>query len=403
MADVSSGAETQGLDTASRRAGELVAERLDEIVEDWLERMWADPDYSDWATPEALEPTRANARRDIGREVAALLEGFALPVSCPEEVANSARYAASTGFPLAGVLQCYRTGHAVQWGPWLDAVESLGLGDDERRALLERGSAFFFEYADRCSKWSEAVYTEERERLLRGREQRRTQMIRDVIGGAKPEAAQLDYELARDHVGVIAWGRDPDAALDRLARELEQPMLRVAAGRDTAWAWLGSDEDWTQADVRALERMLPPTGTQLAVGGPARGVEGFRRSHDEARQARRIAERGSSPVTFYDEVGLVALAAQDEPRARAFVAHELGPLTDDDERSASLRATLRAYIETGLHASSAAAVLGVHERTVANRVRAAEERLGRPVAARSAELGTALRLHELLEADVPDS
>ena len=78
-------------------------------------------------------------------------------------------------------------------------------------------------------------------------------MIRDVIAGAEPEAAQLDYELARDHVGVIAWGRDPDAALDRLAGELERPMLRVAAGRDTAWAWLGSAEDWTEADVRALE------------------------------------------------------------------------------------------------------------------------------------------------------
>jgi diguanylate cyclase with GGDEF domain/PucR-like helix-turn-helix protein len=396
-------AEGISLDAAARRAAELVLDRLDELAEGWLERMWTDPDYQDWARPEVRQTTLDNARRDIGREVAALVDGFALPLSCPEEVADSARLAVSWGFPLSGVLQSYRTGHAVQWQAWLDAVESLGLPDEQRIALLQRGSAFFFEYADRCAKWSESAYTEERERRLRGREQRRTQMVRDVLGGAQPDAAQLDYEVERHHMAVIAWGRDPDAAIDRLAGEHERPMLRVAADRETAWAWLGSDESWTDRELRALERVVPPAGTRLALGGPARGVDGFRRAHDEARQARRIAARRPGPVTMYDEVGLLALSGQDEPRARAFVEHELGPLFGDDERSQVLRATLRAYIETGLHAAAAAALLGVHERTVANRVRAAEERLGRPVAARSVELGAALRLYDLLDAGLPDS
>jgi hypothetical protein len=391
------------IDTSARRAAQLVLDRLDDLAEGWVERMWTEPDYAEWARAEVRQTTLDNARSDIGRELAALVDGFALPVSCPEEVADSARLAVSWGFPLAGVLQSYRTGHAVQWEAWLDAVESLGLPDEERLALLRRGSAFFFEYADRCAKWSERAYTEERERGLRGREQRRTQMVRDVLGGAEPDAAQLDYELERHHVALIAWGRDPDAALDGLAVELDSPMLRVAADRETAWAWLASGGDWDDNELRALGRTVPPAGTRIALGGPARGVDGFRRSHDEARQARRIAERRPAPVTMYDEVGLLALSGQDEPRARAFVEHELGPLFGDDERSQALRATLRAYVETGLHAAAAAALLGVHERTVANRVRAAEERLGRPVAARSVELGAALRLYDLLDADLPDS
>jgi DNA-binding PucR family transcriptional regulator len=307
------------------------------------------------------------------------------------------------GFPLAGVLQSYRTGHAVQWEAWLEAVEGLRLPEQERLALLRRGSDFFFEYADRCAKWSERAYTEERERGLRGREQRRTQMVRDVLGGAEPDAAQLDYELDRDHLALIAWGRDPDAALDRLAGQTDARVLRVAADRETSWAWLASEESWGKGELRELEQVVPPAGTRVALGSPARGVEGFRRSHDEARQARRIAERRAAPVTVYDDVGLLALSGQDEPRARAFVEHELAPLFGEDERAQALRATLRAYIETGLQATAAAALLGVHERTVANRVKAAEERLGRPVAGRTVELGAALRLYDLLDAGVPDS
>ena len=46
--------------------------------------------------------------------------------------------------------------------------------------------------------------------------------------------------------------------------------------------------------------------------------------------------------------------------------------------------------------AAAAAALGVHEQTVAARLRAVEERTGRSVAARRAELETALRLREYL-------
>jgi hypothetical protein len=54
--------------------------------------------------------------------------------------------------------------------------------------------------------------------------------------------------------------------------------------------------------------------------------------------------------------------------------------------------TLRAYFASAQNASAAAAMLGVHEHTVGYRLRTIEERLGRPVIARRAELETALRL-----------
>jgi DNA-binding PucR family transcriptional regulator len=49
------------------------------------------------------------------------------------------------------------------------------------------------------------------------------------------------------------------------------------------------------------------------------------------------------------------------------------------------------------NAASAAAALGVHQQTIANRLRAAEERIGHPVAARRIELETAMRLRASLD------
>jgi hypothetical protein len=394
MRPMSTGLET--LETEVERAADSVLSRLDQLVEEWLDEMWADPDYADWARPELREPARENARRDIGRELTALRDGRTLPTSCPEEVSASAAMAARNDFPLAGVLQSYRTGHAIQSRAWEEAVFDLELDPAQTRALLAAGSEFFFGYADRCSKWATRAYGEERERLLRGEEQRRTQLVRDILAGEDFDDDALGYELDAEHVAVIASGRSPERALDLLRAQLEMPLLRVAVDEATAWGWLGSPA-WT-ANHRQLVRVaVPPTGTQLAIGGPAPGEEGFRRSHQEAEQAYRVAVHRPAPVTLHEDVALLALALQDEGRARAFVARELGPLAADDGRMADLRQTLRAYLGAGHQASSAAALLGVHERTVSNRIRAAEEKLARPITTRSTELDAALRLHELFE------
>ena len=108
------------------------------------------------------------------------------------------------------------------------------------------------------------------------------------------------------------------------------------------------------------------------------------------------AAASGRPITHYAEVALESLAAVDEDAAAAFVARELAGLDGDDVRSTRLRQTLRAWFAAGHNAAAAAAALGVHEQTVAQRLRTVEERTGRPVAARRAELETALRLRDLL-------
>ncbi len=141
-----------------------------------------------------------------------------------------------------------------------------------------------------------------------------------------------------------------------------------------------------------MRAFAPLEGVQLAVGERGNGAEGFRVSHREAVATHRLARAGQQPLTLHADVALLTLTLQDPRAARAFVQRELGPLAAGDERAAVLRETLAAYFAAGQNAASAAATLGVHNRTVLYRVRSIEERLGHPIAARREELAVALRL-----------
>lgn len=384
------------LDALARRAAEYVAARLDELAEAWYERMAEDPELAYDDTPEWREAGIANARRDIGREVRALLDGFVLPTSCPVEVLASARLAVGRDFTLWATIKAYRAGNAVQWEAWLEAVESLDVDAPTRVELLRRGSRFMFDYADRCSTWMEREYTRELESRVRSEEQRRMQAVKVLLDGGLPDQEALDYPLEGAHLALIVSGPDGAGVVSGLAAEMHCQMLALTVEPGTRWVWLATAAPRRSSLRRAILQLRPPSGTVVAVGGPATGAAGFRQAHAEAEQAQRVAEMRPVPVTLYEDVALEALALRDERGARALVARELGALAADDERSATLRTTLRAYFGAAQHASSAAAMLGVHERTVANRLRAVEERLGHPVRTRHAELDTALRLHELL-------
>jgi DNA-binding PucR family transcriptional regulator len=137
----------------------------------------------------------------------------------------------------------------------------------------------------------------------------------------------------------------------------------------------------------------------VAFGKPTEGVAGVRTSHLEAVQAARIGAlmRGATPsVTSYSRVELVSLLASDLPRARAFVAAELGPLGSATDAAERRRETVLAMLVSGGSATRVARDLFVHKNTVAYRVKQAEEMLGHEIDKRPVELGCALTLAAVL-------
>lgn len=132
----------------------------------------------------------------------------------------------------------------------------------------------------------------------------------------------------------------------------------------------------------------------LAVGEPAAGVEGFRLTHRQAQSAQWVALRRRRTVTRYADVLLVSSALQDDLLAHSLRAIYLAPLTDGRDRDRALRDVLHAYFSSGHNVKAAAASLGIDRATVRRRLRAVEERLGRPLHACQPELALALRLEE---------
>jgi DNA-binding PucR family transcriptional regulator len=90
------------------------------------------------------------------------------------------------------------------------------------------------------------------------------------------------------------------------------------------------------------------------------------------------------------------MLAGDLPRARAFVAAQLGPLASATEPVERLRDTMLAFLTSGGSATKVAKELYVHQNTVAYRIKKAEEMLGRKISAGPLELTCALKLAAVL-------
>jgi DNA-binding PucR family transcriptional regulator len=221
-------------------------------------------------------------------------------------------------------------------------------------------------------------------------------------------SSRLRYDLERDHLAFVVWHGGPENTGDEALATLERAALELAAAvadasslivpraRLVIAAWVGSP---THAAVRDLARLRLDVrefpSVLAAFGSGGQGVSGFRRSHNEAMHARRIARlTGRRPgfVTAWDDVALAAVASVDLELAQQFVASELGALADNDDQTSRLATTLRVYLDEGMSPRRAAQRLGVHENTIGNRIRVAQERLPRPIEERACELQVALRL-----------
>lgn len=145
-------------------------------------------------------------------------------------------------------------------------------------------------------------------------------------------------------------------------------------------------------------------GVRIGIGEPAPGIAGFRQSHTEAAEARRIADLAHRPagtITRYAHVALRAIATSDLDQARIFVTRQLQGMAGDDEVTARLTATLRTYLAEHSSRSRTAKRLGIHENTVSYRIKQAEELLGHSVDQGTLDLRVALALSNLVR-DRPD-
>jgi hypothetical protein len=341
-------------------------------------------------------------------------------VRAPASAAEYARRLAQRGTPLTMLLRAYRLGHA-RFSDWLLTelallTELKGRAGDAATitATVQSMARLVAGYIDRISEEMVTAYTQEREDWLRNRSAARAARIRDLLSGAwidvSATEATLGYRLRQYHVAVVCWADDAASAGDESIR-LKRAIGRVAAqtgfggdpvflSRDgsSAWAWLplGIRDrfDGAASDADA--------GIHFAFGDAAKGIAGFRLTHQQAIAAQAVALAGGSPprVVTYSEVAPVAMMLGSTNLLRAWVLGTLAGLATDDEHHARLRDTLLVFLHTGGSYKTTAERLVLHKNTVQYRIRKAEESLGQPVGENRHDVELALRASHWLGSSV---
>jgi len=325
-------------------------------------------------------------------------------VEAPTAALEYARRLAQQGMPVNALVRAYRLGQRRVNELVFAELHAIEIPDSMRVPVIEAITGTLFEYIDWMSQQVVAVYEEERERWLENQNSLRALRVREILAANKSvdvDAASttIRYPLRWHHLGLIMWypdlGTEGDelARLQRFLRELGEAAgadaspLFVAADQSCGWGWLAYRAAATDAGEKVRRFALSrPDSASVAIGMMAGGLEGFRRSHREAVEARAVAiisDRGGTTVITAADPGLsvVARLGGDVAATREWVATVLGDLATDNDNDARLRETLRVYLACGCSYKLAAEELNLHFNSVKYRV-------GRAVARRGREIGT---------------
>ena len=364
---------------------------------------------------EAFEANRASTEASI-LGFADVLERGADPETASLGAATLAyaQEGAQRGVPLTTLIRSYRLGHAAVWERLGQMIAKRATGD-ELVVATELCSAWMFAYVDAALCAAEDFYSAERERWVRSTAAIRAETIDTILAGAPIDqglaSRRLGYELDRQHTGLVAWlqaheeGQDTHTAMEAAFGDIREQLgatrtLLHPLGILSMAAWITTAEAPSARQLDDLRfDMHTASGVRVAIGEPAHGIAGFRQSHIEATEARRVAELAHRPpgtITRYAQVALTAIATSDLDQARTFVQRELQGLAGDDDSTRRLTGTLRTYLDEHSSRSRTAKRLGIHENTVSYRIKQVEEALGRSVDQRTLELRVALAVSNLV-------
>jgi DNA-binding PucR family transcriptional regulator len=325
--------------------------------------------------------------------------GAPVPPNLGPEAMAVARDAVRRGFDQ-GILEGYRVAQNIAWQRWMSAAFAATSDPEELRELLEVTARSIFTYVDETLAGMAREIEREREELRRGTQAQRLEVVSLILEGApistQRASVRLNYELERSHAAAIIWADAPESdpvvlerAAEAVGRAAEALPLMVVASESSVWVWVASEAGPDRPALEAELERLP--GVRVALGPPASGMPGFRRSHLDALATQRLLDRASSSLRLasYDEVQVVALTMQDEERATQFVHRTLGEFAS---APAELRETARVYLREQSNAARTARVLFTHRNTVLTRLARMAELLPAPLEGRVLQVALALEI-----------
>jgi DNA-binding PucR family transcriptional regulator len=303
-------------------------------------------------------------------------------------------------------LDAYRAGESVASRLWTQIACSLTTDTEELRELLDLSLRSIAAFVDATVEAISARMRAERGELTHGTHAERRETVTLLLDGApitrQRAETRLGYALTRTHTAAVIWTDDPDAdlrQLDRAADALaaaagQASPLSIIASAATRWVWVHGHPD---AD-RVHAELDPLPAVRVALGSPAPGIDGFRRSHLDALTTQQMLSRLTSTqrLASFDEVELVALITHDPEPADRYLKRTLGDL---ETAPAEITGAVRVFIAEQCNATRAATRLFTHRNTLLRRLARADELLPRPLANHLLDVAAALEILRWRERD----
>ncbi len=356
--------------------------------------------------PDAVADADAQLALELGETIAVCVDwgitsiehGAPWSELTPPAVAARVHSAASSGVSLTSSLCRCVAGWTLAWSFVLDEIAHQDLPEEQRFALLSEVLGAMGALLACVQAEIATAHSSEIRHRARSNEQLRAELVHKLLDGEHlnaGELAELGYDLDGWHLGVIATGVQAGKAMRSLAAGLGCELLPIAHGKETVWAWLGGQRRVVFAEIERVLLMEECLDVSLAIGEPARGVEGMRQTHREAEGALLVARYWPRKLTRYLDVAPDATALQDEALADSLIERYLSPLDDMRNGGRAARKTLRALFDTEHNVSSAAHALKIHRSSVHRQRDEIERRLDCRLHERQAEIEVALRIEDL--------
>ncbi|MBS9372167.1 PucR family transcriptional regulator [Rhodococcus sp. B50] len=390
-----------------RRSDEIAAS-MDTAIESAVE---------DLGEPELTDMLRASVEGNVATILHMIRND--IPLDRIQPITAATEYAARLarhGVPAAALRRAYHIGSDDLFNQMFAEIQQLDCAPDLKLELLHYLAGWMHRYVDWMTRVVLEAHEEEQLALLQQSENVTSALVGQVLSGGTFDAGEFatktGYRLDVSHLGAVVWIEGPAQGADQthtLAAAAEAlavagrgtTPLFVPVDRRTAWVWTMLQTGATVDVPRLRSAVQTVPGLRVALGKPAGGVAGFRRSHEQAESVRIVASTATVPdsrMVYYGEDGMSATAvlARDLATTRRFVADTLGRLAADTPAAERLRETTRVFMRTGGSYVHTSEELVLHRNTVKYRLHKAEEERGRSLSENRLDLELALHVCHVL-------
>lgn len=373
---------------------------------------------ADLANPELTEMLHASVEGNITTILHMLRND--IPIEHLQPATAATEYAirlARAGVSAAPLRRAYHIGSDDLLAEIFHEIQLLDCPSELKLRLLHHLAGWLHHYVDWITRVVLDAHEAERQTLLK---QHATDIFRLVHRVLDREPVEYDqfartagYRLNHPHVATVLWDERTLQAADqievlrslatRLARVLgsSSDPLFMPVDRSTAWVWCHIPDATSPIDTARVHEVLADApAVRAAMGTPVFGIEGFRRTLEQANAVRTVASASDAPhakVMSYGDDGMavVAMLVRDLPASRRWVADTLGALALDTEPAARLRETLLTFLRTGSYVETSKKLM-LHRNTVKYRLTKAKRERGRPLTEGRLDLELALHLCHVL-------